>query len=137
MHVIHCWRDLEAYGIDLLTGESCGYMFRFLCDLTERGKGILEALLDCKLECHENWNSGGGKSVASIMLTPDMFSSLAVFCLIDEGCEFLWIMQNNAVRGMSREEHERSREAYASSIQRIIVGKNPPRQVHQMSGRTT
>ncbi|MEX0703637.1 MAG: hypothetical protein WD069_16190 [Planctomycetales bacterium] len=137
MQAIRCWRDLEPFGVDLLTAESCGYMFRYLCDLTERGQRIIEALFDCKLECHENWNSGGGKSVASIMLTPDMFASLAVFCLIDDGCEFIWIMQDTSVKGMSRAEHAQSREAYAPHIKRIIVGRNPPRHVHQMSGRTT
>ncbi len=82
------------------------------------------------------WNSGGGTHIASIMLTPGMFSSLAAFCLIDAGYEVIWIMKDNTVNGLTREEHERGHAAHADSIDRIIVSKNPPRNVHQMTGRT-
>ena len=127
------WRSLEEFGVTFLTAESCGYMLRYLCDLNERGKRIIEAMLDTKLECSENWNSG---SVASILLTPFMFTSVATFCLIDEGCEFIWILKDNTVVGLSREERDKYSERSSWNVERIIVSKNPPRNVHQMSGRT-
>lgn len=44
LHVA-CFDDLRPYGIIALTGESCGLMYRILCDVTERGRLILAKAL--------------------------------------------------------------------------------------------
>ena len=42
MKSVHCWNDLEKFGVVLLTGEACGLSYRLLCDVTARGKKTLE-----------------------------------------------------------------------------------------------
>ena len=51
-------QDLEAHGIEALTGESDAFSYRILCDVTARGNRIIERTLDNKLTLSENWNSG-------------------------------------------------------------------------------
>ena len=42
MKSIRSWDDLSAHGIVPLTGEACGLSYRILCDVTGRGKKIME-----------------------------------------------------------------------------------------------
>lgn len=43
----------------VLTGEACGLSYRILCDVTAKGKKILEKALDvAQLGLRENWNHG-------------------------------------------------------------------------------
>jgi hypothetical protein len=56
---IDCWRDLEPFGIDPLTGEACGLMCRILFDVTERGRRILAKAFGVPdLKLAERWNRG-------------------------------------------------------------------------------
>lgn len=50
MKTVRSWNDLRPYGIDLLTGEACGMMYRYLCDVTEQGKKAVEKLVRCRAE---------------------------------------------------------------------------------------
>lgn len=38
------WEDLAPYGIDMLTGESCAYGYRLLCDVNSRGMELLASV---------------------------------------------------------------------------------------------
>ena len=59
MLTINGWRDLERYGIDALTGEACGLMYRLLCDLTAMGREIIRHWLGTpELSLYAPWNSG-------------------------------------------------------------------------------
>lgn len=59
MKAIRCWNDLERYGIVPLTGEACGLMYRILCDVTARGKRLVEkALSVAEVRLAESWNRG-------------------------------------------------------------------------------
>jgi hypothetical protein len=135
------WRSLDEFGIDLLTGESCGYMFRYLCDVTARGKRIIEKCLDCELKLHENWNRGSPSDphIGSVMLSPQFFAPLAAFALLDDGFAEVWILKSGTVVGIEKDEDpERSkfwRTAYEGHIDRILRNV-APRHTHQMSGRT-
>jgi len=139
MQWIHGWRDLESYGIDLLTGESCAYSYRYLCDVTKRGKCLLEACFETKLTLAEAWNSGpkDDSHIGSIMLAPQMLLPLSVFALLCAGCERVWIMEDGCVTGMSAAEDETARSTYAEQIARVIKNPGHSRNVHQFSGRTT
>lgn len=86
MRVLSNWRDLEDFGIDMLTGEACGLSMRLLCDVTERGKVLIERFFGGTITVKpgSNWN-GGNKAdphVGSILLPSGVFSDLAAFCLI-------------------------------------------------------
>jgi hypothetical protein len=142
MKSVTCWRDLEQFGIDLLTGEACGYMYRFLCDVTAKGKTTIEKCLDCSLTLHENWN-GGSKDdphVGSIMLSQEMFAPLAAFGLLEAGFAEVWLMKNGSVFGIAQddppEEVTRWKEFHRNNVTRILRGKDPARNLHHMSGRT-
>src|SRR4051812_6940166 len=71
MNTIDKWDDLAAFGIIPLTAESCGLGYRLLCDLTERGKHILEKCLGLAgLGAQPAWNRGSAAAphIGSVML---------------------------------------------------------------------
>ena len=62
MQKITCWDELRAYGVDMLTGEACGLSYRLLCDVSERGKHIIQIALGiANLDLHDSWNRGDPK----------------------------------------------------------------------------
>ena len=88
MKTIDCLINLEPYGIIPLTGEACGLSYRVLCDLTKRGKGLVEKALGVTITS-ENWNRGSESNphIASIMLPHCMVTPIAVFALLESDCE--------------------------------------------------
>ena len=91
MQAIKCWRDFEEFGIDALTGESCGYAMRLLCDVTASGKAIIEQFFGNRItiEPGSNWNSGSKNDphVGSIMLPRSIIVDLGAFCLLQNAPE--------------------------------------------------
>ena len=57
MKTVSCWDEIRPCGIDALTGEACSLGYRLLCDLTARGRAIVERCLGVKIQS-ENWNGG-------------------------------------------------------------------------------
>ena len=103
MKTITCWDDLRPYGIVALTGESCGLSYRILCDVTATGKSVLEKMLGItELVLSENWNRGTEEDphVGSIMLAPEMLTTVAVFALLEHGCIEAWRIENRGVVGI-------------------------------------
>src|SRR3954454_14489234 len=93
MKTIYNWRDLESYGIDPLTGEACGLMARVLFDCTEGGRKILAKALGIPdLKLAEPWNRGTAADphVGSILLPHAMLTLVAVFALLESGCDEVW-----------------------------------------------
>lgn len=77
-------RDLEQFGIKLLTGEADTLGYRILCDLDEQGVRVFKECFGMPLYPEglhprtglaENWNSG---SIASVMLTGHELVPLAI-----------------------------------------------------------
>src|SRR5688500_15596888 len=101
MQWIHSFHDLSRYGIDPLTGEACGLMFRILFDCTERGRTILAKCFGVPdLTLAEPWNRGSADDphVGSIMLAQCMLQPIAVFALLESGCTECWLhKQGNLV----------------------------------------
>ena len=82
MKVISSWDHLRAFGIDALTGEACGLGFRILCDVTAKGKKVLEKCLGTpSLTLYESWNRGSQADphVGCVMLVPELLLPLSVF----------------------------------------------------------
>ena len=150
------WTDLEPYGIDMLTGESCAYGYRVLCDLTEDG---IELVANClgiqnleafKLSLPEAWNT---KGIRSIMLSPGMFQNLSVFACFDSNCSHAYIMYSGSVIGVEQGDqkymdgwingHQASyceacdRYGKGGGIQHRYANPGFSRNTHQMSGRTS
>ena len=101
MKTIVRWDHLSEFGIIPLTGESCGLGYRILCDVTAKGKIILEKCLGIPdLRLPPNWNTGSEAEphVGSIMLAPELLVPIAVFALLENGCKEVWKVENQGVQ---------------------------------------
>ena len=119
----------------MLTGEACGLMYRYLCDVTDQGKKVIEKLFDVELKMPENWNSG---AIGSIMLPPDMLVSLGIFALLESGCTECWANEH-ACLGIEAGDDDRVVEISVKHYGRCFAYKGTAgsRNVRLMSGRTT
>ena len=86
---VYSWEDMKKFGIQILTGEACGIGMRILCDLNEDGKKVMEDFLGGRVAFDKDgsWNNtvNGKPAVASVMLTVDLLTELAAFCLLSNG----------------------------------------------------
>jgi hypothetical protein len=146
---------LRKYGIDYLTGESCAYGYRGLCDLEPRGIALIAECFGINMDLFEAslpdaWNSRG---VKSIMLAPQLIVPLAMFACFREGCTKVYIMHNSdKVVGIGLDDKPEDVErweswnqgTYCEACRRYGAGggiafqySNPgrSRNQHQMSGR--
>ena len=145
MITISSFRDLERFGIETLTGEVCGLSYRVLCDVTEKGRKLLQKCLglpDLKLSAP--WNSGSTAEphTGSFMMPPEMFVPFGVFALLESGCSEVWLYRNNGLLGVepgdSEEQIELARKMCPESLLRSFKydGTAADRNVHVMTGRT-
>jgi hypothetical protein len=143
MKTVNSWNDLQAYGIELLTGEACGLGYRLLCDVTERGRKTVEKCLGLtSLVLPESWNRGSKEDphVGSIMLTREMLEPLAVFALLEGGCHEVYLVKNSVV-GIEPSDppdaiEDVKRWAGVEYARRLAYrGTAGDRNVHVMSGR--
>ena len=146
MKAVNRIKDLEPFGIDPLTGEACGLMYRVLCDVTEKGKKIIEKCLGlANLGPAENWNRGSDSDphIGSIMLPLEMVTPIAVFALLENGCKQVLILKSGAVCGFEDKDPAELvafyLDHYKDDIQRNLGyrGTAGDRNVHVMSGRVT
>jgi len=85
MKTIDNIRQLEPYGIDLLTGEACGIGMRLLCDVTPEGEKLLSSLLGGITLTTTAWN-GEHKS---IMIPRSLFPDLCAYALLQDQDTFV------------------------------------------------
>ena len=148
MKTIRDARDLERYGINLLTGEACRVGRRILTDLSAKGVGIVSDLLGIDhQQFRENWNSkvNGEPAVASFMLPYSMIRELMVWCLIKDGCTAIIETDEEYIYGREDsddpEEWDERVDFFRKRYKwiRTITLKDGPsrgtRMVHAMSGR--
>ena len=144
MKTIARWADLEPFGIDPLTGEACGLSYRILCDVTAKGRDVLQKCFGIReLPLPANWNGGSALDphVGSILLAPEMLAAVAVFALLEHGCTEAWLCQNGAVIGVEPEDTSETirlwRESLPGNIVRTFAyrGTAGDRNVHVMTGR--
>jgi hypothetical protein len=140
---VSCWNDLHAFGIEPLTGEACGLMYRILFDVTDQGAKIIGRCFGIPgMNFGEAWNRGAKEApnVGSIMLTQEMLVPLAVFALLESGCKEAYLM-GSVVLGIENgdppDTAETMRKAYGLEYARRFSygGTAGDRNVHQMSGR--
>lgn len=144
MKTIARWDDLCPYGMDPLTGEACGLGYRLLCDVTLRGKRLIEKAFGIKeLVLFPNWNHGSEQEphIGSVLLPPALLVPLAVFALLEDGCTEVWQIRDGGVVGIQPTDPpdliEANRQLYAGSLERRFSyrGTAGDRNVHLMSGR--
>ncbi|MBI3468292.1 MAG: hypothetical protein HY000_35255 [Planctomycetes bacterium] len=144
MKTITCWDDLCPYGIEALTGESCGLSYRILCDVTTRGKSVLQKMLGItELVLAENWNRATEEEphIGSVMLAPEILTPVAVFALLESGCTEAWSVERAGIVGIepidSPAEIEALKRHYAERLGRRFgyFGTAGDRNRHVMTGR--
>lgn len=144
MKTIRSWDDLRPYGVVLLTGESCGLSYRLLCDVTDRGRAIIEKCLGVRITFAESWNRGTDDEphTGSILLAPEMLVPLGVFALLETGCTEVWLIE----RWLLGIEYDDKADAIAAAhemhgeklVRRFRYGGTAgDRNIHTMSGRIT
>lgn len=148
MKTITNWHDLAPYGIIFLTGESCGYGGRVLCDLSPYGVSLIEEFLGCTVTVKpgSNWNSDCG-ACGSILLPRAILSDLAVFVLLVKvDYTVVGMADGIGVAGMTEKEFAELSKGdppivsfgavYRSSalhVKAVREGRN----VHQATGRVS
>ena len=103
MKKISCWNDLTPFGIEILTAEACGVSYRYLCDVTEKGRKVLSVAFGIPdFTLAEAWNRGTDSAphVGSIMLSPCMLTPIGVFALLESGCTEVWLHKNGVLLGV-------------------------------------
>jgi hypothetical protein len=147
--------ELDKRGIIVLTGEACRAGFRYLCDLTEEGKALLETYFGVSLQIGaSNWNSSKNQKW-SIMLSHSSLRELLITALLEGGDTVLLLEDqiitlttdefNQVQQEFNQTPSENKEESYLLSlykkkIRTYRIDKSQPgaglRCTHAMSGRT-
>ena len=139
MKSVSCWRDLESYGIEALTGEAGCLMLRLLCDITAKGQKIIEKALGCRIIPAEAWNRGteAEPHIGSIMRTQEMLIPLGIFALLESGGSVVCLLDDRSLMGFEPDDKQ---EAWTGihTIHRTFSygGTAGDRNRHELSGRT-
>ena len=144
---------LRQFGMNLLTGEAenIWYLGRYLFDLNEHGKALIERFLGGTVEVRlgSNWNSqvNGEPAVGSVMLVQEVIPKLAVFCALmsgravevwnfdhDYAGKRQWVFLETEADVVAWKELA---GAHCTNVGRFHLGNGgrSDRSVHQMSGR--
>jgi hypothetical protein len=142
MKLVAKWDDLAKFGIEPLTGESCGLGYRILCDLTDQGRLILEKCLGAaSLVPHLQWNPGtkDAPHTGSLLLAPEMLPAISVFALLESGCKEVWRTKEGICLGIEAKDSPDELEALKTCqgpMRRFAYrGTAGDRNVHVLSGR--
>jgi hypothetical protein len=144
MRKIDCWDDLTKFGIEILTGEACGLGYRYLCDVTERGRTILAKAFGIpSFTLADPWNRGleTDPAVGSIMLTQSMLVPIGIFALLESGCREVWLYQNGSLLGIDPSDCADQVQVWekmaAGALMRRFryAGTAGDRNIHQFTGR--
>lgn len=134
MKRIDSLQQLREYGIEALKGESDAHSYRILCDVTKRGKAIVERTFDVQLTMHDNWNGGtkDDPSIGSFLLPLDLVPSLAVFALLsDRDVTEAWLLKDGSVLGFgvpdieAKEFHQKHLAGQVRNVFRAHGGSEP------------
>lgn len=142
MKTINGIRDLEQYGVDALTGESDSHSYRILCDVTQRGKAIIERTMDTQLTLHDPWNSGSKDDphIGSLLLPLEFVPSIAVFCLLaDPKLTEAWLLKSGQVMGFGVEDTEQKeaiQKFHEGEIRKVFYARSQDRNLHIFTQRT-
>jgi len=151
---IHNWNDMPQLGINALTGESCAFGMRLLCDLNEHGRELIRDWLGLPVDCAfaDNWNSQVDNlpAVGSVMLHRDSLPQIVEFAFCRMGALATIACGDGTLIGVFTEDLLKKYEDYvygktcdpnvrAWAIRRNVKGAHPAvgsRNVHQFSGRS-
>ncbi len=144
MKSVSNWTHLEPFGLVFLTGEACFLSHRLLLDCTDQGRGILAKAFGLpSITLAEPWNgkSAAGVHVGSVLLPQSLFSTLAIFALLESGHPEVILCRNGTVIGFELEDTEDERQQTRRLLKNDFVrsfayGRHQDRNLHLISGRT-
>jgi hypothetical protein len=150
LHVYN-WRDLQQFGIGILTGESCAFSMRLLCDVSAKGRTLVLDYLGLPFDTQlaRNWNGhvGEEQAVGSVMLHRDSLKQIAEFamfamgvlaCVYTRGGEVMGIFDVDLLTAYENmisaapDDHWDLRRNYRCPGQPSVGSRN----VHAMTGRS-
>jgi len=150
MKPVHTWSDLQQFGINCLTGESCAYGMRLLCDLNEDGRKLVADYHGTNIHSfRSNWNStvDGKPAVASVMLHRDSLQQIAIFAMFRAGALAAAVWNGETVPVESDERLAEYENYINNGGSTWSLRRNPAltstapregsRNVHAASGRAT
>lgn len=109
------WASLAAFGINMLTAESCKFSLRLLCDLNAEGRELVADYLGVSLEGFAPpWNSSvnGQPAVASVLFHRSSLDQLAEFAMFRDGAVALVMLAGGGVLGIYNQERLDTWEAH-------------------------
>ena len=134
---------LRSKGINLLTGEACGFSVRFLCDIeNEQAKEYLRDFLGLpELTLAESWNHG----IGSMMIGRETFHhDLFLFVALQEFEVMYKIKDNEFARydwqGCTKDEWMTDIRVFLGNHPdwdyNVYFGQKNTRNTHEFTGRT-
>jgi hypothetical protein len=99
--------EMSSYGIVPLTNEPDGLQYRIVCDVTAKGKQLVErvfGLLEIRLQPNWDYGTNDEPHVGSVMLTPELLPILGVYALLDDGCREVWTTRNSGLVGIQADD---------------------------------
>jgi hypothetical protein len=103
--IIACLAEMASYGIVPLTNEPDGLQYRMVCDLTAKGKQLVEQALGlAEIQLQPSWDYGTNDEphIGSMLLIPEILPILGVYALLDDGCHEVWTTRNNGLVGIQQ-----------------------------------
>lgn len=89
---------LNQFGINALTGESCAFNRRMLCDVNAEGAELIRDYLGLPYDCQfqKNWNStvDGKPAIGSVMLDYATLKPLAIYAMLLRGAPYVMVKQD-------------------------------------------
>lgn len=113
MKTIESWAGMHPYGIVPLTAEVDGLKYRVVCDVTERGKQLLEKSLGIiDIQLGQNWDFGTNEEphIGCVMLFPEILLMIGVYALFDDGCHEVWTTRNLGLVGIQQGDSQQAIE---------------------------
>ena len=140
MKKISSWDDLAPFGIEILTAEACGLSYRYLCDVTEKGRKVLSVAFGIpNFTLAEAWNAGTDESphIGSIMLSSSMLTPIGVFALLESGCTEVWLCKGERLLGIEPSDRPEMLASHLDALVRKFSygGTARSRNQHVFSGR--
>ena len=108
---IDCWAGMQPYGIVPLTSEPDGLKYRIVCDVTEKGKRLLEKALgmaEAQLEMNWDYGTNEEQHVGSVMLSPEILVIIGVYALLDDGCHEVWTTKSYGLVGIQQGDSQQA-----------------------------
>ncbi len=102
---------MQPYGVVPLTSEPDGLKYRIVCDVTAKGKQLVEKALGVvEIQLETNWDYGTNDEphVGCVLLSPELLSIIGVYALLDDGCHEVWATKSFGLVGIQQSDSQQT-----------------------------